>query len=117
MLIHYSLLPIVFTFIMGSLINFAMGELLDEKCKPTYCDSLTSMGHPLTGLFPHTDPAELLIFLDVVQDIIKLGLGTTELAVCYLLVETLLDLCRGITTKKVHKMTLNRKRRTLRNGK
>ena len=42
-LIRYSLLPIVFTFTMGSPTNFAMGKLLDEKYKPAYCDSLTGM--------------------------------------------------------------------------
>ncbi len=72
MLIRYSLLPIVFTFTMGSPTNFAMGKLLDEKYKPAYCDSLTGMGHPFTGLFPHTNPAELFVFLGVAQGITKL---------------------------------------------
>ena len=79
-LIRYSLLPIVFTFTMGSPTNFAMGKLLDEKYKPAYCDSLTGMGHPFTGLFPHTNPAELFVFLGVAQGITKLGLGTTGIS-------------------------------------
>ena len=108
-LIRYSLLPIVFTFTMGSPTNFAMGKLLDEKYKPAYCDSLT-------GLFPHTNPAELFVFLGVAQGITKLGLGTTELAVRYLLAGILLGLCRGIITEKVYKMMLNRKRKALHNG-
>ena len=110
------LLPIVFTFTMGSPTNFAMGKLLDEKYKPAYCDSLTGMGHPFTGLFPHTNPAELFVFLGVAQGITKLGLGTTELAVRYLLAGILLGLCRGIITEKVYKMMLNRKRKALHNG-
>ena len=115
-LIRYSLLPIVFTFTMGSPTNFAMGKLLDEKYKPAYCDSLTGMGHPFTVLFPHTNPAELFVFLGVAQGITKLGLGTTELAVRYLLAGILLGLCRGIITEKVYKMMLNRKRKALHNG-
>ena len=96
-LIRYSLLPIVFTFTMGSPTNFAMGN-------------------PFTGLFPHTNPAELFVFLGVAQGITKLGLGTTELAVRYLLAGILLGLCRGIITEKVYKMMLNRKRKALHNG-
>lgn len=100
-LIRYSLIPIVFTFTLGSPTNFAMGKLLEEKYKPAYCDALTGMGHPFTSLFPHTNPSELFVWLGISQGIVELGLGTTELAVRYLAAGIILGLCRGIITERV----------------
>lgn len=107
-ILRYTILPIVFTFAMGSPTNFAMGKLLEEKYKPSYCDSLTGMGHPFTGLFPHTNPAELFVWLGISQGIEKLGLGTTELAVRYLLAGIILGFCRGIITENVYNMMQKR---------
>ena len=106
--IRYTIMPVLFTFTMGSPTNFSMGKLLDEKHKPGYCDSLTGMGHPFTGLFPHTNPAELFVFMGIATGLQQLGLNTTEFAVRALAAGIILGLCRGIITEKVYFMMLKR---------
>lgn len=107
--IRYTIVPILFTFTTGSPTNFTMGKLLEEKYKPAYADSLTGMGHPFTGLFPHTNPAELFVWIGISTGITMLGYATTELAVRYLIAGIILGLCRGIITEKVYFSMLAKK--------
>ena len=107
-LIRYTLLPFVFTFMMGSPTNFAMGKLLPERYKPAYCDSLTGMGHPFTGLFPHTNPSELFVFQGIAAGLITLGFSTTEFAVRALVAGVILGFCRGVISERVYFYMLKR---------
>lgn len=55
----------------------------------------------MTGLFPHVNSGELFIWLGISSGITKLGLGTTGLAVRFLLIGIVLAFIRGVLTEKI----------------
>ncbi|MDQ0205225.1 PTS glucitol/sorbitol transporter subunit IIC, partial [Pectinatus haikarae] len=56
---------------------------------------------PITGLFPHANPAELFVWLGIANGITQLGLPTSELAVRYFVAGVIVILIRGIITEKI----------------
>lgn len=103
MILRYTVLPFLAVFFLTNPTAYQVGKLLPEKQKPAFYDSAVSLIHPITGLFPHANAAELFVFLGIAAGINQLGLPLGPLAVYYLLVGLIVILLRGIVTEMLTK--------------
>ncbi|MDF2882648.1 MAG: srlA [Clostridiaceae bacterium] len=99
--VRYMVLPILSYFVLTNPMCYSMSRFLPEKYKASFIDDIFSFAHPFTGLFPHTDPGELFIWLGIAAGIQKLGLSTGGLALRYLLAGVVLGFMRSIITEKL----------------
>lgn len=106
---RYTILPILSVFFLTNPMCYTFGKFLDEKYKPAFYDAAVSFVHPITGLFPHANPAELFIYLGVAEGIKELGLPLGELAVSYFIVGAIVILIRGITTEIITTKMMEKK--------
>lgn len=97
--VRYLVLPVLSVFFFTNPMAYTMGRFLPEKYKPAFYDSAVSFVHPITGIFPHANAGELFVYLGIAGGITTLGLGTSDLAVRYLLVGLVVILIRGIVTE------------------
>lgn len=99
--VRYLILPIMSYFVLTNPMCYSMSRFLPEKYKASFIDDIFSFAHPFTGLFPHTDPGELFIWLGVAAGIQKLKLPTGGLALRYLLAGLVLGFMRALLTEKL----------------
>lgn len=99
---RYVVVPVMAILFLGSPSCFTFGKFCENKYKPAYYDSCISFVHPVTGLFPHANSAELFVFLGIADGVSKLGYETGGLAVRYFLVGLIVILFRGIVTEKIY---------------
>lgn len=97
--VRYLVLPVLAVFFFTNPMAYTMGRFLPERFKPAFYDSAVSFVHPITGLFPHANPAELFVYLGIAAGITQLGLPLGDLAIRYLLVGMVVILLRGILTE------------------
>ena len=97
--VRYLVFPALSVFFLTNPMCYTMGRFLPERYKPAFYDSAVSFVHPITGIFPHANAGELFVYLGIAAGITTLGLGTSDLAVRYLLVGLVVILMRGITTE------------------
>jgi glucitol/sorbitol PTS system EIIC component len=97
--VRYLVLPVLAVFFLTNPMAYTMGRFLPERYKPAFYDSAVSFVHPITGIFPHANAGELFVFLGIAGGITTLGLGTSDLAVRYLMVGLVVILIRGILTE------------------
>ncbi|MCD8019436.1 MAG: PTS glucitol/sorbitol transporter subunit IIC [Clostridiales bacterium] len=106
-LLRYAVLPFVSAFMLGNPMALSMGKFMPEFYKPCYYASATCHCHTNSGIFPHINASEIFIYLGIANGITTLGLDTTPLAICYLLVGIVCNFISGwateITTKMVEK--------------
>lgn len=107
---RYTILPVLAMIFLTDPMCHTMGKFLDEKYKAAYYDSCMTFVHPVTGLFPHANPAELFIYMGIASGIAELGFDKNILAIWYFLIGILLCLVRGIVTEKVFIMLSKRKK-------
>ncbi|SEO86153.1 PTS glucitol/sorbitol transporter subunit IIC [Propionispora vibrioides] len=100
-IIRYVVLPSLSWLILANPMAFTMGRFLPQKYKGAFFDAICALGHPFTGLFPHTDPSELFIWLGVSQGLVTLGLPVAGLAVGYLVAGITVALIRGLVTERL----------------
>ncbi len=100
-ILRYTIFPVLAMFFLGNPMAYSLGRFLPEKYKPAFMDSAISFCHPITGLFPHANPAELFVWLGIAQGITELGLPTSELAVRYFIAGVLAIFIRGVLTEKI----------------
>lgn len=96
---RYTVLPLISVFFLTNPMCYTFGKFLDEKYKPAFYDSTVSFVHPITGLFPHANPAELFVYLGIAEGIKKLGLPLGQLAVRYFIVGLVVIFIRGLVTE------------------
>src|SRR3712207_4528126 len=72
--LRYLVLPVVAVFFLTNPMAYTMGRFLPERDKPAFYDAAVSFVHPITGLFPHANPAELFVYLGIANGIRQLGL-------------------------------------------
>lgn len=65
------------------------------------------MLHPIVGLFPHANSAELFVYLGVAAGFGKVG-NQSELGLRYLLAAFMIILVRGIITEKIARFLTQR---------
>jgi PTS system glucitol/sorbitol-specific IIC component len=99
--VRYIVLPFVSVFMLTNPMAYTMGRFLPERFKPAFYDSAVSFVHPITGIFPHANPGELVVYLGIAAGIQQLGYGLGELAVTYLLVGLVVIFIRGIVTELI----------------
>lgn len=106
---RYSILPLLAVFFLTNPMAYTFGVFLEEKHKPAFYDAAVSFVHPSTGLFPHTNPGELFVWLGVAAGITTLQQASnpaltftlTELAVWYFAVGLVVITLKGIVTERI----------------
>lgn len=106
-ILRYTLIPFLAVFFLTNPMCYTFGRFLKEEHKASYYDSTVSMVHPIVGLFPHANAAELFVYLGIAHGFAQVG-NQSELAIRYLLVGFLVILFRGIVTEKIHQFLLRR---------
>ncbi|MDD3746637.1 MAG: PTS glucitol/sorbitol transporter subunit IIC [Anaerostipes sp.] len=101
-ILRYTLLPVMAVLFLGNPMCYSFGRFVDEKYKPAYYDSCVSFLHPVTGLFPHANPAELFVYTGISAGLIKAGYSVGGLAVRYFVVGIIVILIRGIVTERIY---------------
>ncbi|QKS72462.1 PTS glucitol/sorbitol transporter subunit IIC [Paenalkalicoccus suaedae] len=99
--LRYTLFPILAVFFLTNPMAYTFGRFLPEKQKPAFYDSAVSFVHPITGLFPHANPAELFVFTGIAAGLTTLGLSLGPLAVMYFLTGIIVILIRGVVTELI----------------
>jgi PTS system glucitol/sorbitol-specific IIC component len=107
--IRYLLLPFLAVFFLTNPMAYTMGRFLPESKKPAFYDSAVSFVHPITGLFPHANPAELFVYLGIANGVKTLGLPLGDLAVRYFYVGLIVIFMRGIVTEIITNIMLSRR--------
>ncbi|MBX8939064.1 PTS glucitol/sorbitol transporter subunit IIC [Enterococcus hulanensis] len=98
--LRYTLIPFLACFFLTNPMCYTFGRFLKEEHKAAYYDATVSMVHPIVGLFPHANAAELFVYLGVAQGFAKVG-NQSELALRYLLAGFVVILIRGIVTERI----------------
>lgn len=99
-LLRYTLIPFLACFFLTNPMCYTFGRFLKEEHKAAYYDATVSMLHPIVGLFPHANSAELFVYLGVASGFAKVG-NQSELALRYLLAGFVIILVRGIVTERI----------------
>jgi glucitol/sorbitol PTS system EIIC component len=110
---RYTLLPLLAVFFLTNPMACTFGVFLEEKHKPAFYDSAISFVHPITGLFPHANSAELFVYLGVAHGIQQLQLPLGPLAVRFFLAGLVVILIRGIVTEWITQFLARRQNITL----
>lgn len=105
-ILRYTVLPIIALFFLTNPMCYTLGRFVDEEYKPAVIDSMFSMAHPITGLFPHANSGELFVWMGIASGLATLGISTTPLAIRYFLVGIIVCLVRGIATEIATKAML-----------
>ena len=89
---RYAVLPWVSAFMLGNPMALSMGKL------PSYYASASYHCHTNSGIFPHINPSEIMIYLGIAQGVTALGLDSTPLALRYMLVGFIANFISGWAT-------------------
>lgn len=111
-ILRYTLFPFLAVFFLTNPMCYTFGRFLPEKQKPAFYDSAVSFVHPITGLFPHANPAELFVYTGVAAGITQLGLSLGPLALRFLLVGIVVMLLRGIVTEFITDRMIKNKQKS-----
>ena len=107
--IRYLVLPFLSVFFLTNPMAYTMGRFLPESRKPAFYDSAVSFVHPITGLFPHANPAELFVYLGIANGVRTLGLPLGDLAVRFFYVGLIVIFIRGVVTEIITNIMLSRR--------
>ncbi len=100
-ILRYTLLPILGVFFFTNPMCYTAGRFLPEKYKPAFYDACVSFLHPITGLFPHANSAELFVFLGIANGFTKAGGNQAKLALLYALTGIIIIFIRGLITERL----------------
>jgi len=106
---RYTILPVFAMIFLTDPMCHTMGKFLDEKYKAAFYDCEMTFVHPVTGIFPHANPAELFIYMGIANGIGELGLNKNLLAIWYFVIGIILCFIRGLVTEKVYGMLAKRR--------
>ncbi|MFS0675169.1 PTS glucitol/sorbitol transporter subunit IIC [Ornithinibacillus sp. 179-J 7C1 HS] len=109
MILRYTVFPVLAVFFLTNPMAYTFGKFLPENQKPAFYDSAVSFVHPITGLFPHANAAELFVYLGIAAGITELGLSLGPLAIRFFLVGVIVILIRGIVTEILTNRMMNKR--------
>jgi len=113
-ILRYTLFPVLAVFFLTNPMAYTFGKFLPEKQKPAFYDSAVSFVHPITGLFPHANPAELFVYMGIANGITQLGLSLGPLAIRFFIVGIIVILIRGLVTEQIT-LRMMKRREDMRN--
>ncbi|MDQ0202887.1 PTS glucitol/sorbitol transporter subunit IIC [Pectinatus haikarae] len=105
--LRYTVIPFLSVFFLTNPMCYTFGRFLKEEHKASYYDATVSMVHPIVGLFPHANAAELFVYLGIAQGFAQVG-NQSELAIRYLLAGFIVIFIRGVVTEKINKFLSKR---------
>ena len=94
-ILRYAALPWVSAFMLGNPMALSMGKFMPEFYKPSYYAAASYHCHTNSGIFPHINPSEIMIYLGIAQGITALGMDATPLALRYMLVGFIANFISG----------------------
>ena len=97
-ILRYAVLPWVSAFMLGNPMALSMGKFMPEFYKPSYYAAASYHCHTNSGIFPHINPSEIMIYLGIAQGITALGMDATPLALRYMLVGFIANFISGWAT-------------------
>ena len=97
---RYTLIPFLACFFLTNPMCYTFGKFVKEEHKAGFYDATVSMLHPIIGLFPHANSAELFVWLGIAVGYGQVG-NQSELALRFLLVGFVVTFIRGIVTEKI----------------
>jgi PTS system glucitol/sorbitol-specific IIC component len=100
-LLRYTVVPVIAMFVLCNPMAYTFGRFVEEKHKPAFYDAAVSFCHPITGLFPHANAAELFVYLGIANGVSELGLSLGPLAVRYFMAGVIVILIRGMLTERL----------------
>lgn len=113
---RYTLFPVIAIFFLTSPMGFSFGRFVKEKEKPAFYDAAVSFVHPILGIFPHANAAELFVWTGIASGVTQLGLDIVPLAVRYFIVGIIVIFIRGVLTELLTKKLWKEDRELAVNG-
>lgn len=100
-ILRYTLFPVIAVFFLTNPMAYTFGRFLEEKYKPAFYDAAVSFVHPILGLFPHANPAELFVYMGIAKGLQDLNLPLGPIAIRYFIVGVIVILLRGLLTERL----------------
>jgi len=107
-ILRYTLLPVMAVFFLTNPMAYTFGTFLPERYKPAFYDAAVSFVHPILGLFPHANPAELFVYMGIANGIQEAGFSLGALAIRYFIVGVVVIFIRGLVTERITVWMMNR---------
>ena len=98
-ILGYTVLPFVSWFLLCNPMVFTTAKFLPQRMRAGYIDAVGTANGPMMSLFPHTNPAELFVWLGIANGVQALGLPTSGLAIRFFIAGWLLALVRALITE------------------
>lgn len=106
-ILRHTLFPVSAVFFFTNPMCYTVGRFLPEEQKTGFYDAAVSFVHPVTGLFPHANSAELFVWLGIAGGFNQVG-NQSQLAIAYFVTGIIVIAVRGFVTDQFYKFFSSR---------